>query len=242
VRIGAPTVTADLTDPASLRVALDGIEQVFLYSIPHAMTGFITAALRVGVRHVVVLSSGSVLLPDAATNPIAKEHQAVEEALASSGLAYTPIRPLVLAANALHWAPSILRGAPVRLVYPDAMTAPIHERDVAAAAVAALRGHSVPAVTEVLTGPTPMTQRQQVHIIAEALDRPIQVQEIPVDQWLEDAAPYMGHDVASGTADLLAAARSTPVCTSAMARILDRPPAEFAEWVHDHITDFDQQP
>lgn len=59
----------------------------------------------------------------------------------------------------------------VRLVCADALAAPIHERDIAAVAVAALRGADGTSAT--LTGPELMTQRRQVELIAQAAGRPI---------------------------------------------------------------------
>ncbi|MFF4159807.1 SDR family oxidoreductase [Streptomyces sp. NPDC001678] len=63
---------------------------------------------------------------------------AAEADLEGVVLPWTPVRPLVLASNSLGWAESIRPSGLVRLVRPDAVTAPVHERDVAAVAVTAL--------------------------------------------------------------------------------------------------------
>src|SRR3569833_229719 len=103
---GVPAVAADLTRSDSLRAALDGVRRVFLYAPAGDPGPFIEAARDAGLERVVLLSSGSVLQPYARGNASAEEHRAVEEAFAASGLPWTPVRPLVLAGNALNWAGS----------------------------------------------------------------------------------------------------------------------------------------
>jgi uncharacterized protein YbjT (DUF2867 family) len=236
--VAVPVVTADLSDRESLPAALDGIEQVFLYATTTVIDTFIDAAEHAGVRHVVVVSSGSVLMIEAADNPIAKSHRMVEDALAASDLEFTPIRPLVLANNALRWAQPIRRAGAVPLLYPSAATAPIHERDVAAVAVAALRGDTNPWISDILTGPTLITQRQQVDHLAEALGRPIRSHELSAPTWLETVGRHMDPDTAHGTVELLGAARTDPVQTRSVDEVLGRPPATFGSWVRDHVRDF----
>lgn len=96
-------VTADLTRPDTLRPALDGVRRVFLYAPPASAEGFATVAAEAALERVVLLSSGSVLLPGMEHNAIAQEHRAVEAALSDAGLPWTPVRPLVLASNSLRW-------------------------------------------------------------------------------------------------------------------------------------------
>ena len=235
---GVPVVAADLTRSDSLRAALDGVRRVFLYAPAGDPGPFIEAARDAGLERVVLLSSGSVLLPYARGNAIAEEHRAVEEAFAASGLPWTPVRPLVLAGNALNWAGSIRAEGLVRLVRPEAVTAPVHERDVAAVAVAALRGAGG-AAEAMVTGPEPMTQRRQVELIGAATGVDIRVEEMSEDQARRRFA---------GTADpatieavlefVAAAAQGLSPATDTVRRVLGRPPTTFAEWARDHADDF----
>src|SRR5690242_16412103 len=86
---GVEVVQVDLADPATLPQALAGVRKVFLYAHPETAAEFGAAARRAGVEHVVLLSSYTVLAPDAAANPIAVRHLAVEGALDDAGLART---------------------------------------------------------------------------------------------------------------------------------------------------------
>ncbi|WP_408631500.1 SDR family oxidoreductase [Microlunatus antarcticus] len=109
---GVDVMTADLTDPASLRPAFDGMRQVFLYATPVGVSGVVEAARSAGVRRIVLMSSGSVVHPSSAGNAITEEHRAVEDAFGSApDLELVPVRPLVLASNALGWARSVRGGA-----------------------------------------------------------------------------------------------------------------------------------
>jgi uncharacterized protein YbjT (DUF2867 family) len=237
---GVPVVAADLTRPETLPAALDGVSKVFLYCLPGTAEGFASAALGAGVEHVVVLSSGSVLLPSAAGNAITEDHQEVERALGGSGLRWTPIRPLVLANNALFWSDSIRTEGVVRLVHPEAVTAPVHERDVAAVAVAALAGIGSPDVSAMLTGPEPMTSRRQVELIAEALGRPIRVVEPSEQEERVRLCGFVPPRVADAIVDFQTAATrdgGSPTTTTAQ-RVLGRAPTSFAQWAREHAADF----
>ncbi len=233
---GVSLIEADLMKADTLDVALRGVRRVFLYAPPEGSHYFVEAASRADLERVVVLSSGSVLLPYAADNAIAREHRAVEETLSNSGLPWTPVRPLVLANNALHWADSIRSEGVVRLVHPEGRTAPIHERDIAAVAVAALHGALADAM---LTGPELLTQREQVEIIAAAIGRRVRVEEI-TESLARQRFGGMGdpETVEAILQFMREATRGGSPATDAVQRLLGRRPASFANWVGDHTADF----
>ena len=69
----------------------------------------------------------------------------------------------MFAANALNWwAPQIRAGDVVRWPYLAAPTAPIDERDIAAAAACALCENGHAGAEYVLTGPQSLSQFEQV--------------------------------------------------------------------------------
>jgi uncharacterized protein YbjT (DUF2867 family) len=88
-------VAADLRDPDSLKMALDGVSRVFLYA-PSPDSTDLPAVVRVleqaALERVALLSSGSVLLDRTAGNSITEHHRAVENAFAGADLAWLPIR------------------------------------------------------------------------------------------------------------------------------------------------------
>ncbi|MBU2665295.1 NAD(P)H-binding protein [Actinoplanes bogorensis] len=229
---------ADLTDPASLGPAFDGVEQVFLYANHQGVEDVVETARSAGVRRIVLMSSGSVIHPSSKGNPITEEHREVEEAFAAAAdLTVVPIRPLVLATNTLGWAYPIKASGVVPLYRPDALTAPIHERDIAAVTVAALTGDD--ATTGMLTGPARMSQRDQVATIGAALGRELAVTALTRADALAHFSRFMPAEEAGAVISFLddAAAENSPA-TGAVEQILGRPALPFGTWAADHATDF----
>ncbi|MDQ0771712.1 uncharacterized protein YbjT (DUF2867 family) [Streptomyces aurantiacus] len=232
-------VAADLGDPASLHTAFAGVRQVFLYA--HEGTdGVIAAARDAGVEQLVLMSSGSVIHPTSAGNTITEKHRAIENAFAAaSDLTVVPVRPLVLATNALRWAWPIKARNSVALYRPDALTAPIHERDVAAVAVAALTGKPSPQVSGLLTGPERLSQRDQVARIAAAAGKDITVTELSRNEAADQYSRFMPAEEVEAVLRYFddAEAGNSPA-TDTVTQVTGRPATGFDVWAADHAADF----
>lgn len=235
---GVDVRAADLTDPDSLAPAFDGVGQVFLYANHEGVQGVIDTARAAGVRRIVLMSSGSVMHPTSKGNTITEEHRAVEDAFAAAiGLTVIPIRPLVLATNSLGWAYPIKAAGAVSLYQPDALTAPIHERDIAAVAVAALTGDDD--TTGLLTGPTRLTQRDQVAAIAAATGKDIAVNDLTRADALAQFSRFMLAGEAEAVLQFLDdAAMGNSPATDTVEQILGRAALSFDVWAADHTADF----
>ncbi|MEU8398014.1 hypothetical protein AB0C28_22705 [Nonomuraea sp. NPDC048892] len=197
-------------------------------------------ARAAGVERVVLMSSGSVIHPTSAGNPITERHRETEAAFAAEpGVELVPIRPLVLATNALGWAYPIRGGGGLPLFQPDALTAPIHERDVAAVVCAALTGTPTPPMSGMLTGPARLTQREQVAAIGRAAGRKIPVIELSKDAALERFSRFMPGEEAEAVLRFLddAAAGNSPA-TSTVEEVLGRAAIGFDRWAADHAAEF----
>ncbi|MEV4353772.1 NAD(P)H-binding protein [Nonomuraea sp. NPDC049625] len=236
----AEVVAADLDLPETLPAALEGATKVFVYAKPDGVAGFVEAARAAGVRQVVLLSSAAVVIEGSEHNPIAVHHQVVETAVEGSGLDWTFIRPGMFATNTLWWWQAAIRGGGVvRLPYPEAETAPIHEKDLAALAVTALTepGHERRAYT--VYGVESLTLRRQVEHIGEAIGRPIAVEVVSEAQAREEmgrTTPAVGVEVIMKQ---WAARDGIPAQTStAVEKVTGRPARTFAEWAVDHADDF----
>ncbi|GAB3976997.1 NAD(P)H-binding protein [Actinoallomurus acanthiterrae] len=225
------TIAADLTKPETLPAALKGIRKVFLYAEPQGVDGFVNAAKDAGVEQIVLLSSSSVVSPNAASNPIAQRHLAVEHPIADSGIPSTFIRPGAFATNTLQWSAAIRAHRAVHIPYPGAHTAPIHERDIAAVAVCTLTDARHQGASYVLTGPESLSQQRQVDLIGKAIGEPIRCEEL---------SPKQAHEkIPDALLRYLAAtdARPVPVNTTVQ-EITGQPARTFAQWALDHTTDF----
>lgn len=236
---GVEVVRADLTDPASLPDALAGVRKVFLYAHPEAAAEFATAARKAGVEHVVLLSSSSVLFPDAEANPIAVRHFAVERALDEAGLDRTFVRPGYFATNSLRWQ-SIRTERVFRTAFPEATTSPVHERDIAAVAVRALLDDAHRGAAYAVLGAGPVTVLDQVGAIAEALDESVRLEEVDVDTYRSELVTQLPAFMVERLIQAGGTVRELPaeLAVDAVPEVVGRPALTFAEWARDHVADF----
>lgn len=226
---GVEPVRVDFTEPETLAPALAGVDKVFLYAAPEGIDHFVTAAQAAGVQHIVLLSSAAAADPDGDQNEIGLQHLQAERPLAASGIPWTFVRPAMFATNSLWWRDSIRDEGLVRVPYPDAMVNPIHERDIAEVAVAALTQDGHEGRAHLVDGPGHLTQRRQIELIGEAVGREIAVQELPravAEQFLP--TPLL---------DMLAGGEAHRYGPTAEA-VTGRPARSYAEWVADHADDF----
>ncbi|AIR99434.1 NAD(P)H-binding protein [Streptomyces glaucescens] len=243
VPAGVETAALDLTRPQTLRPALRGVRKVFLYAVPQGVEEFVAAAREAGVEQVVLLSSNTVIewigLP--VRKPIADMHLAVEEPLAASGIPWTFLRPAHFATNVLmwQWDRMIREDGVVRFPVPESYCDAIHEKDIAAAGVAALTEPGHEGKAYFLTGPEQITQRRQAELIGEAIGRPVRFEEIGLEEariQLKEVTVDWAMDAVLG---YWAASDGVPgPLTGTVEEITGRRPLDFAQWAADHVADF----
>ncbi|MCM1970607.1 NAD(P)H-binding protein [Streptomyces sp. G1] len=236
----ADVVAGDLSDAVSLEAALAGVGTVFLFAAPGSGPGFVAAAERAGVRKVVLLSSGAV--DDAAEvqdGPIAAYHAEVEQALRASGLEWTFLRPDAFAANTLMWAGQTRSGDVVRGAYAGAASAPVHEADIAAVAALALTRDGHGGRVYELTGPESLTHADQARILGEAIGRPIEYAELPVEAVRRAMSAHVPGPVLDGILKVWSEAvgRTAPITTD-IEKVTGRPARSYRDWVLDHAAAF----
>ncbi len=235
------TVEADLARPETLPAALAGVRKVFLYALPQGIGDFLGAAAAAGVEHLVLLSSQTVVDAFPEQKPIAEMHREVEEAITASGIAHTFLRPHNFASNILMWGwpESIRTESRVRFPYPGSHSDAIHEKDIAAVAVAALteEGHENQAYF--ISGPESVTQRRQLEVIAGALGRPLEFEELTESEARRALEPIVPVWVMDAVVGYWAHSDGVPThLSNTVERITGRPARSFAEWVSDHLADF----
>ncbi|MEU4253392.1 NAD(P)H-binding protein [Amycolatopsis sp. NPDC026612] len=236
---GVAKVSADLEDASTLEPALDGVSAAFIYTRPQGIDGFVKAAEAAGVRHVVVLSSAATLQPDAAQSRIAALHHAVERAVAAGSFASTMLNPGAFATNTLAWRADVAEGA-VRTVYPDSRIGAIHERDIADVAARILIDGSHDGQSLPLTGPAPISFREQAEVLADVLGKPLRVEELTVEQATEQMLargwpPEVPPSVLGAWARTL---REPSLVTDVVREVTGAAPRTFRQWAEDHRADF----
>lgn len=221
---GADFVLADLDDAASVERALKGVTRAFLVTnssdrAERQQLGFVEAAKKAGVRHIVKLSQWAA----DATSPVRflRYHAAVEKALEESGLGYTFLRPNLFMQALLAYKPTITGEGRIYANAGDAPVSIVDVRDIAAAAAEALTNRNLDGKTFELTGPEALTHGQIAAIISTAIGKTVTYVDIPdvalaqalhgmnMDPWqadgiVEDYAHYRRGDaarVATGVKD-----------------------------------------
>jgi uncharacterized protein YbjT (DUF2867 family) len=233
-------VSADLEDPSTLDAALDGVESVFLYTRPSGIEGFVKAAEAAGVRHVVLLSSGATLEPESAQSRIAALHHAVERALIAAPFGETRLNPGAFAVNVLGWREDIASGI-VRTAYPDSRVGAIHERDIGDVAAKILVDGSHVGEALQLSGPEPISFREEAEVLADVLGRPLRVEEETPEQTAERMAAALGWPPGVPEEVLRAWERTTrepSVVTDVVREVTGHAPRTFRQWAEDHRADF----
>ncbi|MEV5319794.1 NAD(P)H-binding protein [Streptomyces sp. NPDC052687] len=234
----AEVVRLDPGDPAEL---FRGATRLFLYvqGAGDRMGDFLAAARDAGVRHVVLLSSGIIQEGADETHPIHVMHATVERQVRDSGLAWTFLRPNAFATNALQWRAQIRAGDTVRGVFADALTAPIHEDDIAAVAERALLDGGHEGAVHRLTGPEAVTNAEQVAALGRALGRPLRFAEIPPHEAGPDLFPHVPQDALEGFLKTIGGLVGTePEITGTVEEITGSPARTFSRWAEDHADDF----
>jgi uncharacterized protein YbjT (DUF2867 family) len=228
---------ADLADPRSMERALDGAEALFLLTAGDfaASGGDLGDVLKVasaaGTRRVVLLSSQGV-----GTGRHPADH---EDAVVGSGLDWTLLRPGGFHSNTLQWAGMVRADRTVAAPFGDVALPTIDPVDIAEVAAATLRAGEHAGRVYTLTGPAPVSPRQQTAAIAEALGEPVRFAEQTRAEAKAQLTTFMPEPVAEHTLDILGA--PTPAeqeVSPDVQRVLGRAPRSYAEWVTRTIAAF----
>jgi uncharacterized protein YbjT (DUF2867 family) len=235
-------VQGDFDDMNSMAAAFDGVQAAFLYTPAHPDPRLIQLAVKQGVQHVVLLSSASVVKVSAADNPVARRHRLAEEAVLEGGIAWTFLRPDMLASNCLSWAPSIRTERCVYVPFPESQRNPIHEDDVAlVAAHAMVSGHLMGRALS-LTGPSCLTIAQQVELIGQSTGTTLRCVQIDTEQAvhaMSSGPSAVPMEVARRLVEYMRKTTTTaPEISPDFELAMGRAPRPFADWVADHIVDF----
>ena len=236
-------VRGDLTLPETLDECLLGIDTVFLvWTAPPSAVAPALDRIAKHARRIVFLSA-PLKTPHPffqQPNPARALAEQIERRIEASGVEWTFLRPGMFAANALRWwAPQIRAGAVVRWPYLSAPTAPVHERDIAAVAVLALREDSHTGAEYVLTGPESLSQREQISTIGRAIGRSLHIEEMSPEETRREWGAQMPASVVNMLLDAWAAAIGQPAyVTSTVAEITRQPARTFRDWATDHATEF----
>ncbi|WP_432099644.1 NAD(P)H-binding protein [Streptomyces sp. WAC 04229] len=232
---GARHVRADLADPSTLGTALSGADALFLLPAGELLGGgapateVLEVARSGGVRRVTLLSSQVT-----GTRPQAPTHgrlREFEEAVRSSGLDWTILRPGGFASNAYAWAGTVRTRRTVHAPFAEVALPVVDPADIGEVAAVALREDGHAGQTYELTGPVAVTPRAQAREIAGALGEEVRFVELSREQAREHMARSMPEPVVDGTLDILGEPLpSEQRVAPDIEKLLGRPAGSFAAW------------
>lgn len=240
---GVTYARSDLLDPESLKPVLDGASALFLQnggpSAPlldlHALLSVAKAA---GVERVVLLSTQGV-----GTRPDSPFYGAVagaiEEAVRTSGLSWTILRPGGFHSNAFAWAESVRTRRSVVAPFADTALPTVDPDDIADVAALALLDPTHAGRTHELTGPALITPREQVAELAATLGEPVAFVEQTRDEARDQMLRFMPEPIVDTTLAILGT--PTPAeqrITPDVEHLLGRAPRTFAAWAARNIAAF----
>ena len=236
----AEIAVGDLDSPDELRIALDGVERVFLVtaSTQHDVN-VLQAAKDVGVQHVVKLSTLEAVDPLMAEH--VKWHREREELIRASGLAWTFLRPTMFMSTALDWARTIRQEGVIYFPGGEGKVPAVDPWDVAAVAAVALTeaGHEGRAYA--LTGPAALSFGEMAEVFTAVLGKPIRYVDVPEKEAGEDMRKAGLPDyVIEGLLGTFTVVRSGRLayCTEDVEKVTGRAPRTFEAWCRDHLSAF----
>jgi (4-alkanoyl-5-oxo-2,5-dihydrofuran-3-yl)methyl phosphate reductase len=168
-------VKGDLSKPETLDAAFTGVDKAFLLfnagDLPTLAGNATDAAKKAGVKHIVMLSSASVV--DEKPTQIGRWHIAGEAKVKASGIPWTMIQPGAFASNTFQWADSIKKNGAVFLPMGEGKLTPIDPHDIADVAVKVLTEPGHEGKSYELSGPEALTTDEQLAKISAAIGKPL---------------------------------------------------------------------
>ena len=242
--LGTHIAVGDFADPASVRVAVEGVDAVFLAcgNVPDQVAyecTLIDAAAAAGVRRIVKLSARGAEVGA----PVAywHWHGQIEQHLRASGVPAVLLQPGFAMTNLLGAAEHVRSQGMLFAPAAGARIAMIHPADVAAAAAVALTTDGHDGSTYVLTGPEAISYTQVAGHLSAAIGRPVGFVDIPPEAAvpaLIDAGlpPFAAEQVVTVFAELRRGVQATT--TGTVNALIGRSARSFATFARQYADAF----
>jgi uncharacterized protein YbjT (DUF2867 family) len=173
---GIEPVIGDFDDPASLEIALQGVERAFLLTnssehVEAQQLAFVAAAKHAGVQHIVKLSQ---LHADAAS-PVRflRYHAKVEQSIQDSGMSYTFLRANLFMQALLAFRDTIVDQGKFFAPIGEAKISIVDIRDIADIAAEALTSAGHEGRVYDITGPEALTHAEIAARIGQLIGKPV---------------------------------------------------------------------
>jgi len=233
----------DLSDPASIEAAMEGVDRALLNSAPDQnivrfQSNFVDVAKRAGVEYVVKFSA--VAADSNSKRAFLRWHGQVEDALRASKLAWTMLRPNMFMENLLGFAPMV-KECVVYQPCGRGRAAFVDVGDIAAVAATCLTEPGHAGKVYDITGPATFDYAGVCETIARVLDRPCHYRECSFEQakqsmmqtgmpeWLADAVNELSDAMKEGLFEKV---------TTTVKDVAGRRPTSLEDFISDHFATF----
>lgn len=228
----------NLNEPESIGPALKGIRRVFLLGGYRDMPGLLAKFRDAGVEHVVLLSSRSVIGGNP-SNAIVNMWLNSEDAVRSSGIAWTILRPSGFMSNALRWLPELRSSDTIRAPFANVPIAAIDPGDIAAVASIALTSEDHSGHSYELSGPEALRPSDQIATLGRLLQRPLRMEPVLDNDAMADLRKTFSEPFADAMFRFYAKGEfddSRVIPT--VVKLTGTPPKTFDQWARNHIDEF----
>ncbi len=237
-KAGAEPVEMDLERPETIVPALAGVDKVFLVSpfVPNMVeltAILIAAAKQANVRHIVKLSA--LAQPGIA---LSKWHEEMENAIASSGIPFTFLRPNGFMQNFVNaMAETIKSENAFYLNAGEGKVSFVDTRDIASVAVAALTTSGHEGQSYIITGSEALSHAQSASILSQVLGRTINYVDVPDDavrQGMQGAG--MPDPIVNALLELYASYKAGQAATVSptVEQVTGKKPISFEQFAKDY--------
>jgi uncharacterized protein YbjT (DUF2867 family) len=239
---GVEAVRFDYADPATFGPALEGVDRVFLLAPAgvtqaHALLSpFVTEATRGAGRRIVLMTASGVEFNEAA--PLRQVELQVER----SGAPYVFLRPNWFMDNFhTYWHAPLSQAGVIPVPAADSRSAFIDTRDIAAAAVGALRSARFERRAFTLTGPESLTYAEAAAVLSQAAGRTLRYTPVEDGPFLASLVQAgLPQDYAGLLTALFGFVRQGAAArvTGDVQELAGRPPRTLAQYAQDHAQAF----
>jgi uncharacterized protein YbjT (DUF2867 family) len=177
--MGAEVMVGDLDKPESIRPAVEGVDKIYLLtwngqSQAQQAKNLINAAKKAGKPHLV---RHSMWGPE--KSRIVKQGLEVEEAVKSSGLPWTLLKPTFYMQNTMMAAQTIASDGVIYWDMKDGKLAMIDVRDIVDVAFAVLTGNGHEGKSYILTGPAAISLNEVAGTLSKVLGKDVKYVSVP---------------------------------------------------------------
>ncbi|NKQ36003.1 MAG: SDR family oxidoreductase [Chloroflexi bacterium] len=233
---GAEIVVGDLDRPETIATAVEGVDKIYLLTWngptqAQQVQNVVNAAKQAGNPHIVRHSMWGP-----ARSRIIKQGEQAEEAVKSSGLPWTLLKPTFFMQNTMMAAQTIAADGVIYWDVRDGEISMIDVRDIVDAATAVLTGTGHEGKSYILTGPEAISFQDVAAAFSQVLGKEVNYVSVPHEAAFE-AMVGMGVPawIASGYGELMAGFSEgfANRATDNVARLTGHPARSFEQFARD---------